>query len=302
MFALHGAGQSKETFLGLFSWLAKHKLLLVAPDLRGHGQTNTSTENGSLALDELAGDAFFFISSVLQQVAAERKSKPSLQWAILGHSIGGCVAVAATELFQHTPYPLDLSKSLPGAFHAGLPASVVLLDCATECVSASVERLDTYLDTIRPQEFATLQAAVAWHIERGIYRSSAVASASLLPCLIEAGAPAGQLAWRTDLTKNKGDWKTWAKSVSQSFVSLPKEVKKLLVMSNHSLLDAPLLTAEMQGSIAVKIIQAGHQLHENASDKVAMCIISLWQKVGVLQRHAPVLLDSLPVTSQLVAE
>ena len=290
VFAVHGAGQSKETFLPLFEWLGKQNIFLVAFDLRGHGATSTLDGVNSLSVDVLAQDTMLFVSMVLGEATSHRQLTQKLPWALLGHSVGGCVAIATSQLFvaaTTSDCGVDSCGQNTAAGPHEVPASLVLLDCATECVATSLKHLEHYLTSVRPLNFESIDAAVKWHMDRGIYTSSIVARASLSAVLVDDhdGPGCQPLTWRTCLTDYKDDWPTWASGMSEVFVSLPAEVRKVLVMSSHELMDVPLNIAEMQGSIAVEVIQAGHQLHENASDKVALCIVRMWQKLGVLPKY-----------------
>ncbi len=280
LFAVHGAGQTKETFLQLFHWLGKHNLCLIAPDLREHGKSVTKCGLPTLQLRVLANDLHRFVTVALKAAGLHQDSNAP-RWGFLGHSIGGCVVVAALRTLQDAGRQEGQILTGEVVWQPRLPEAVVLLDCATQSATESLAGLSQYLQSERPTQFADLEEAVKWHIQKGIYWSSFIAAKSVAAML--APSEDGEaLQWRTNLGAFETDWSTWAGNVSTAFVSLPACVKKQVVVSSSDILDEPLLKAQMLGSIAVNVVQAGHQLHENASDKVAMCIIKMWQKTGVL--------------------
>lgn len=84
---LHGVTNSSEAWWRLGPWLAKAGWFVVAPDLRGHGDSPRAARPSSL--EDLAGDVLETIDGMVQDSQVK---------LLLGHSLGSLVAMKLCEI------------------------------------------------------------------------------------------------------------------------------------------------------------------------------------------------------------
>lgn len=149
---LHGGGYS-----GLTWSLAAEQLLelascrVAAMDLRGHGETVAGSE-GSMSKDSLARD----VRDVGDQLVQKGGHK---HLVLVGHSMGGAVALAAAEL------------------EAGI-AGLVVIDVVEGTALESLSHMQTFLRS-RPQEFRSVDHAIEWCVRSGQVRNLQSARVSM---------------------------------------------------------------------------------------------------------------------------
>jgi pimeloyl-ACP methyl ester carboxylesterase len=99
---VHGFSGFRQDFAGHWDELARHGRVL-APDLRGHGESGRSGDAASYGLAELTADLLGFLDAL----GVERCD-------LLGHSMGGMVALRAALAEQARIGSLVLMNTAPG--------------------------------------------------------------------------------------------------------------------------------------------------------------------------------------------
>ena len=128
---LHGGGQTRHSWGDTGRWLADAGWYALAPDARGHGDSNWSAE-GHYGIEFLASD--------LRAICAHLDQKP----ALVGASMGGMTALIAE------------GERAPGA--ASICSAVVLVDIAPRAEQKGIERIFAFMS--RNQDgFASLDEA-----------------------------------------------------------------------------------------------------------------------------------------------
>src|SRR5262245_49153103 len=110
---IHGAGQDHTNWQLPARWLAWHGHAVLAVDLPGHGRSEGP------ALDSVAGMAAW-LARVMDAAGLERA-------AIVGHSMGGAIALEASAALPEQVGPVALLGTA-----AAIPVSSALLDAARE--------------------------------------------------------------------------------------------------------------------------------------------------------------------------
>jgi hypothetical protein len=163
---------------------------------------------------------------LLTQAKAGWSSLPSL--VLLGHSLGGAVVTETAN------------KGLLGAKLLGYAVLDVVEGSAMEVLN----HMHTYLAS-RPKSFASLEAAIEWHVRTRTLRNPQAAKASV-PSLLLQG-PDGRWAWRTDLASTEPYWENWFTGLSGKFLS--GRGAKLLLLAGTDRLDKELMIGQMQGAL-----------------------------------------------------
>jgi len=86
---LHGWGASAYNFRGVLPLLARAGFNAIAPDLRGHGWSDTITSAGAYSSDAMAR----WVMKLLDQLGVDR-------CVLVGQSIGGAIALDAAALMR----------------------------------------------------------------------------------------------------------------------------------------------------------------------------------------------------------
>jgi pimeloyl-ACP methyl ester carboxylesterase len=128
---LHGGGQTHHSWGDTGRWLADSGWYALAPDARGHGDSDWSAE-GHYGIEYLASD--------LRSICAKLEQKP----ALVGASMGGMTAlIAAGERLEGSP---------------SICSAVVLVDIAPRAEQKGIERIFAFMS--RNQDgFASLDEA-----------------------------------------------------------------------------------------------------------------------------------------------
>eukprot|EP00940_MAST-03C_sp_MAST-3C-sp2_P000503 g503.t1 len=253
---------------------AKHLKQLghvVAFDARCHGQTRAHGEK-NMSLEELTADAFNVLVEVVGSVAGELPSeKKKRQIFLVGHSMGGAVATALAA------YVADKEKEAKISFRI---VGCAMLDMVGDTALRAMRSTERFLK-FRPTQFPSKEAAVDWSCKCGYVKNRSSARLSVPSCLIKSTS-SESFTWRTDLLETKKFWPGWFKKLSVKFLSL--RVSKLLVISETCKLDTAMTIAQMQGKYMLKVIRAGHMIHENAPEATAETILAFARRVLKVSR------------------
>ncbi|KAG6797093.1 protein phosphatase methylesterase 1 [Apis mellifera caucasica] len=287
---LHGGGYSALTWAEFTkSIMTMIVCKVMAIDLRGHGDTQTSNEE-DLSADTLAKD-------VAAIVNATTKNNPVI---LVGHSMGGAVAVRAASLITNL---------------CGLGVIDVVEGTAMDALAS----MQSFLRS-RPSSFSSISQAVEWCVRSGQIRNiqsakvsvpgqirnietnklathdiDLLSQSSTCQCISETtiprediiqeeepvnmpppSTPTGTTAtrkyvWRIDLSKTEQHWLGWFKGLSTAFLNVP--VPKVLLLAGVDRLDRELTVGQMQGKFQMQVLPAcGHAVHEDVPDKVAEAI------------------------------
>ena len=237
----HGGGSSGLSFAVVGSEIRKRLPAagILSLDARGHGSTTTAAaedQNLDLSLETLADD---LLSAILQtQRAMHWEALPPT--VLVGHSLGGAVV---TELARRG----SLGSALLG---------YAVLDVVEGSAIDALQSMHTYLST-RPTGFASVEAAIDWHVRSRTLRNSVSARTSV-PALLslkqedEGESSGGGLGgdprpwkWRTDLGATQPFWENWFVGLSKKF--LEAKGGKLLLLAGTDRLDTELTIGQMQG-------------------------------------------------------
>ncbi|XP_011636709.1 protein phosphatase methylesterase 1 [Pogonomyrmex barbatus] len=286
---LHGGGYSGLTWAELTKSIMTMVLCrIMAIDLRGHGDTHT-TDDEDLSADTLASD----VAAVVDIIAHDT---PII---LVGHSMGGAVAVKAASL-------------IPNLYGLGV------IDVVEGTAMDALASMQSFLRS-RPSSFSTISQAIEWCVRSGQIRNVQSAkvsvpgqiknietsklathdidslstqhksesnpepiiprddiiqeeeSSSMPPPASSAATANRKYVWRIDLAKTEQHWFGWFKGLSTAFLNIP--VPKMLLLAGVDRLDRELTVGQMQGKFQMQVLPAcGHAVHEDVPDKVAEAI------------------------------
>ncbi|RDA85356.1 hypothetical protein CP532_6407 [Ophiocordyceps camponoti-leonardi (nom. inval.)] len=257
----HGAGSSGLTFAVVGADIRKclPSAGILAVDCRGHGST-VSPEGLALdlRLQTLSADLYTVIQMTKDQMGW--KQLPNI--ILVGHSLGGAVV---TDLAMTG----RLGNSLLG---------YAVLDVVEGSAMDALQSMHTYLST-RPTGFASVQAAIDWHIRSRTVRNSISARTSVAPLLRldEAADPSRPWGWRTNLAATQPFWEGWFVGLSRKF--LQAKGGKLLLLAGTDRLDTELTIGQMQGKYALQVYpEAGHFIQEDIPAKTATSLVDFYRR------------------------
>jgi len=249
---------------------------ILSLEAREHGSVVVSTTSGEEILDfsisTLVNDAMAMIRGVQEQ-QKWTQLPPSV---FIGHSLGGAVAthIAASGV---------LSAQLVG---------FLVLDVVEGSAIEALSHMRTYLAS-RPPSFASVDAAVEWHVRSRTIRDAESARASVPSLLIRSED--GRWKWRTDLRRTERWWEEWFTGMSGLF--LRGRAAKGLILAGTDRLDKELMVGQMQGKFQLTVIpEAGHFVQEDVPDKMAQLAAEFFRRND---RSAMVL---PPKVSDLIAQ
>lgn len=272
---LHGGGHSSLSWALFARELSSRcSVKVVALDQRGHGDTVTTNDN-DLSSDTLVQDVVN-VWSVLNG-----EERPPL--VILGHSMGGAVAVRA------------VAGNMLGNV-AGLAVIDVVEGSALDALSA----MQGFLSR-RPVYFPTVKDAIEWSMKTGQLRnlesarvsvrgqlrlledgeldqlkaSRTIRVNSVSESISEEGEEAEKedesgpgYTWKVDLSASEEYWQGWFSGMSGLF--LAGSTPKLLLLAGPDRLDTELTVGHMQGKFQTQMFNhSGHSVQEDLPDKVA---------------------------------
>ncbi|XP_014485761.1 PREDICTED: protein phosphatase methylesterase 1 [Dinoponera quadriceps] len=286
---LHGGGYSGLTWAELTKSIMTMVLCrIMAIDLRGHGDTYT-TNDEDLSVDTLASD----VAAVIEVV------EPEAPIILVGHSMGGAVAVRAAQLIPNLQ---------------GLGVIDVVEGTAMDALAS----MQSFLRS-RPSSFSTISQAIEWCVRSGQIRNIQSAKVSVpgqiknietsklathdidtlstqytsesnpepviprddtiqeedsssMPPPVSPTVPVNRkYVWRIDLAKTEQHWFGWFKGLSTAFLNV--SAPKMLLLAGVDRLDRELTVGQMQGKFQMQVLPAcGHAVHEDVPDKVAEAI------------------------------
>lgn len=286
---LHGGGYCALTWAEFTKSMREMVICrILAIDLRGHGDTQTTDEE-NLGADTLAHDVAAVIHELDENVPV----------VLVGHSMGGAVAVRAAPLITNL-------------------AGVTVIDVVEGTAMDALASMQSFLRS-RPKGFDSISQAIEWCVRSGQIRNVQSAKVSVpgqitntmsgqlatddiesvltsthhenIPNLtVQRGdtiqeeetltMPAPEILsslldkkykWRIDLAKTEEHWVGWFKGLSAAFLNIP--VPKMLLLAGVDRLDKELTVGQMQGKFQMQVLPAcGHAVHEDVPDKVAEAI------------------------------
>ncbi|XP_015109632.1 protein phosphatase methylesterase 1 [Diachasma alloeum] len=296
---LHGGGYSALTWAEFTKSITSMIVCRVlAIDLRGHGDTHT-TNDEDLSAETLATD----VAAVIEAVT---ENNPVV---LVGHSMGGAVAVRAAPLL----------KNLTG---------VTVIDVVEGTAMEALTSMQSFLRS-RPSNFSSMPQAIEWCVRSGQIRNVLSAKISVpgqikntqtnklathdieefllsnhhtddhaaiaieredvipedaseedgkdevkheAPVSKPPESPSSKkYGWRINLAKTEKYWTGWFKGLSSAFLDVP--APKLLLLAGIDRLDRDLTVGQMQGKFQMQVLPAcGHAVHEDVPDKVAEAI------------------------------
>ncbi|KAI5645848.1 alpha/beta hydrolase family domain-containing protein [Phthorimaea operculella] len=298
---LHGGGYSGLSW-ALFTEEITNMIdcQVISMDIRGHGETKAKNPD-DLSAETLVKD----VDQVLRQIFSEEM--PCL--ILVGHSMGGAIAVRAAKLPSLMPYIEGLAvidvvegtamEALASmqSFLRGRPTHFKSIEHAIEwCVrSGQVRNVDsakvsmpsqivncetgllatneveTYTPLSEPSEPApTRHEPRADRIDED-EEMDAAAFARPAAGPLGDGAPSMKYKWRIDLSKTEHHWSGWFKGLSSEFLSV--RAPKLLLLASIDGLDKELMVGQMQGKFQMQVLtRCGHAVHEDTPADVARAV------------------------------
>ncbi|KAI6201341.1 Protein phosphatase methylesterase 1 [Aphelenchoides besseyi] len=253
---LHGGGYSGLTWACLTEELSKKiECMIVAPDLRGHGETTTSDDENLSTAQQIQD-----ISAIYKQIFGEMKP-PTL---VIGHSMGGALAVHLVD-----------AKLLSNV------VALAVIDVVEGSAMASLNMMNTVLRG-RPQTFNSMERAIRWCYESNATRNIRAARVSMPSQIVLFNSNEKQIyRWRVNLTKSENYWVGWFRGISKKF--LHSSPVKILILANADRLDKELLIGQMQGMFQYEVLpKVGHAVHEDSPTRVAEIFITMINKYKVI--------------------
>ncbi|MEM7405887.1 MAG: alpha/beta hydrolase [Pseudomonadota bacterium] len=211
---LHGSWGTADSF-SEFAATASRKFHVIAPDLRGHGES-----------DWTPGD--YAPASYAADVHALREACAISRWHVVGLSLGGLVALA---------YATQDAPSI---------SSLMLVDIAPSLNAETLAGLTATLPY--PESFASLDEALGWASTDGLWPQGPALRRTLEHRLRER--PDGRLTWKTDpefmQPQARARWFGGEVDLWRPFAALTVPVR-LLRAGNSPLVDDDIV-ARMQGA------------------------------------------------------
>ncbi|KAM0322891.1 hypothetical protein ACHAQA_009233 [Verticillium albo-atrum] len=270
--AHHGAGSSALSFSLLAAEIRRTlpKAGFLSVDARGHGSTTTPDQDApDLSLPTLTADLRAAIALTHTQMAWP--TAPPI--ILVGHSLGGAVITSLAA------DPQALAPQILG--HA-------VLDVVEGSAMDALQSMHAYLST-RPAGFASVEAAIEWHVRSRTVRNALSARTSVPALLVEHqqqqppadaadnGRPPRPWRWRTDLAATQPFWEGWFGGLSARF--LAARGGKLLLLAGTDRLDTALTIGQMQGKYALQVFpEAGHFIHEDLPEKTAVALVDFFRR------------------------
>lgn len=240
-FCIHGAGHSALSFT-LLSQELQQFATTVAYDIRGHGYSKHPAGEEDLSIETLTSDA---IKTFLQIV----KRHPNSTFVLLGHSMGGSVAVHAAKQIETMP-------------EAERVVGLITVDVVE---GTAMEYLPFMVDVIsrKPKTFESEEAAIKWAIQSKHVMNPDSARISIPPQMLEVADVKGKhYVWKNDLLHSEKYWLGWFKKLSQTFLS--SKFAKICFIAARERLDKDLEIANMQGKFRlVTFPNVGHCMMED---------------------------------------
>ncbi|KAI6240999.1 Protein phosphatase methylesterase 1 [Aphelenchoides fujianensis] len=250
-FLLHGGGYSGLTWACLAEELsAKLECMIVAPDLRGHGETTTSADENLSTAQQLE-------YNIYTRVFADKK--PPL--IVIGHSMGGALAVHLV--------------------HAKLIPNVVAM-AVIDVVEGTGDGRSHDDEQRAARSPANLQLGGASDPMSHATRNVRAARVSM-PAQIKRIESSGKevYRWRVNLSKSEEHWVGWFAGLSEKFLQCSPV--KILILASADRLDKELLIGQMRGMFQYEVLpKVGHAVHEDSPTRVAEIFVNMISKYKVI--------------------
>mmetsp|Transcript_3293 Transcript_3293/g.11942 ORF Transcript_3293/g.11942 Transcript_3293/m.11942 type:complete len:420 (+) Transcript_3293:119-1378(+) len=272
---VHGGGYSALSWALVARHLKSKEVRVAAFDLRGHGGTRAADE-ADLSMERLAADMVSVFNQIVDRhQEQEREGEEPLKALLVGHSLGGAVAVRAARTGE--------LRNLCG---------LVVIDLVEGTAMAALPYMEGLIKG-QPQGFASVRKGVEWCMTSGQCKNMEAACISFPPRIVPANRDSqddsrhpGAVArhayvWRTPLLPTKPFWREWYEGLSQHFLDC--KVPKLLLLAGTDRLDKQLTIAQMQGKFQLCLMpQAGHAIQEDQPQKVADTLYSFLNRYRLL--------------------
>ena len=243
LFCLHGAGHSALSF-SLLSELSKN-YRLISYDFRNHAN-NISKPEDDLSMLTLVSDT----EKVLLKI---NELFPNDNIIVLGHSLGGAVAVKTCCHIFKTEFNKDLYDKIQG---------IIVVDVIEGSAMESLPFMRSIVEN-RKNEFNSLNEAISYMASSQI-KNLQSCRVSIPPLLKQIKNKKGKkvYTWKTDLLATEKFWEDWYKNLSKEFLSI--RTPKALILTDTNELDTPLTVGQMQGKFKLGVIKGtGHFIMED---------------------------------------
>eukprot|EP00827_Trimyema_finlayi_P001097 TRINITY_DN1373_c0_g1_i1.p1 TRINITY_DN1373_c0_g1~~TRINITY_DN1373_c0_g1_i1.p1 ORF type:complete len:325 (-),score=39.95 TRINITY_DN1373_c0_g1_i1:220-1194(-) len=238
---MHGAGQSALSFACLAKQLCQFAQIF-AFDFRGHGDSQFKENFDNLSVETLVEDALIAVKFIIEQ------SKKKQKLLIVGHSMGGAIAIRAVEKLLAIKEVSQLIKGI----------------CVIESIEGTaIEFFPIMAEIIKekPQKFSCVEQAIQFSYKANLIKNLESARISV-PQEVKQDSQNSSFTWRVDLLKSQQYWLGWFKNLNSIFLNL--KIPKLILISDYSKLDTDLIIANMQGKFKMSVIpQSNHNIHED---------------------------------------
>jgi len=202
--------------------------------MRGHGESSASDD---FSAETLASDVI--------RVWEHKYGESSPQTVLLGHSLGGSIAIKAANLGKERGL-----TSLTG---------LIVIDVVEGTALASLPYMQSVIAK-RPASFKSVEAIVEWSFSTGMTKNFEAARVST-PSQFRFDEATESYVWITDLKKTEPFWEGWYTGLSEEYLSAP--AAKLLLLAGTDRLDKTLTIGQMQGKFQMKVLPTGHAVHED---------------------------------------
>jgi protein phosphatase methylesterase 1 len=251
LYCIHGGGYTGLSW-ALLAKNLKHKYGIAALDLRSHGESDPSE---SFAMEDMTKD----VTSVWHKCFGESKPKTVL----LGHSLGGAVAICSSSL---------LEEGIPSL------AATIVIDVVEGTAMQSLPYMQQVIGK-RPQTFSSIENFVKYAYTSGLTKNFEAARVSAASQVKPDSSNPPSYVWITDLMKTEPFWKGWYQGMSAKFLKIP--VPKLLLLAGTDRLDKDLTIGQMQGKFQMKVLPAGHAIHEDEPQKTCEAVDEFIQRFKI---------------------
>ena len=243
LFCLHGAGHSALSFSLLASLSNNYRV--ISYDFRAHG-FNISQPEEDLSMATLVSDT----EKVLLKI---NELFPKENIIVLGHSLGGAVAVKTCVNIFKTEFNQDLYKKIQG---------LIVIDVIEGSALEALPYMKSVIEN-KQKEFNNTNDAISYMASTQI-RNLESCRISIPPLLKQVKNAKGKkvFTWKTDLFKTEKFWEDWYKDLSKQFLGI--KVPKALILTDTNELDTPLTVGHMQGKFKLVVIKGtGHFVMED---------------------------------------
>ena len=243
LFCLHGAGHSALSFSLLSEISTNYRL--VSYDFRAHGYNTTQPEY-DLSMTTLVSDTEKALLKINELF-------PKENIIILGHSLGGAVAVKTCVHIFRTEFNQDLYNKIQG---------IIVVDVIEGSAMEALPFMKSVIDK-KQKEFTSINEAISYMASTQI-KNLQSCRISIPPLLKQIKNSKGKkvFTWKTDLFQTEQFWDDWYKDLSKQFLGI--KVPKALILTDTNELDTPLTVGHMQGKFKLVVIKGtGHFIMED---------------------------------------